>query len=66
VSQTGVTITYSGDAGSRTDMVGPNYTTTVGESGNAVVAGGNLLIGIQGGGTGLSYFTPWSVIIASL
>ena len=66
MSQTGVTITYSGDTGSRTDMVGANYTTTVGESGNAVVAGGNLLIGIQGGGTGPSYFTPWSVIIASL
>jgi hypothetical protein len=64
VLQTGIPITYIGDTGSRTDMVEADYTTTVGESGNAVVAGSNLLIGIQGGGTGPSYFTPWWLIIS--
>ena len=43
-------------------MVKANYSTTVGESGNAIVAGNNLFIGIQGGGEGPSYFTPLSVI----
>lgn len=66
VLQTGATIRYSGDTGQRTGMVQAEYTTTVGESGNAVVAGNNLLIGIQGGGTGPSYFTPWSTIYSAL
>lgn len=43
-------------------MVKADYSTTVGESGNAIVVGNNLLIGIQGGGTYPSYFTPFSVI----
>lgn len=62
VLQTGVSIIYDGDSGYRTNMVKANYSTTVGESGNAIVAGNNLFIGIQGGGTGPSYFTPFSVI----
>jgi hypothetical protein len=62
VLATGVEISYTGDTGKRANMVKANYSTTVGESGNAVVTGNNLLCGIQGGGTGPSYFTPWSVI----
>ena len=62
VISTGEEVSYIGDTGKRTNMVKASYSTTVGESGNAVVAGDNLLCGIQGGGTGPSYFTPWSVI----
>ena len=66
VLATGSIICYSGDTGYRTDMVQANYATTIGESGNAVVAGNNLLIGIQGGGTGPSYFTPWWLIASAI